>query len=50
MRMDLIKMVYKEKLSVKVAAESIGIKFSTAKAILKVFRIAGRVSKKKGKN
>ena len=45
-RAELIRRILKEKQSVKFASDSIGIKFSTAKAILKTFKNEGRIGKK----
>jgi hypothetical protein len=42
--------VLSEKLSVKKAAESLDLKFSTAKTILKIFKEEGRVGKKKNRS
>jgi ribosomal protein S25 len=45
-RAELIKRILKDKQSVKFASDSVGIKFSTAKAILKTFKNEGRIGKK----
>ena len=46
-RIEFIKNVLMNKQSVKKAADSMNIKFSTAKTILKIFKNEGRVGKKK---
>jgi hypothetical protein len=46
-REKLIKLVINRKTTIKQASVELGIKFSTSKAILQVFKREGRIGKKK---